>query len=153
MANYISKVTLRHVQIGRGSFRNFSGKKTKFNTEGKRTITLFLDDDDAAQLKSEGWNVKYYIPKTDDMDDGAPQALPILEAELRYDNYPPLVKLEMGGNEQELSEEDLTALQLDTADIVDVDVRLSPYSWTNARGESGIKAYVDKLRIRMEDDF
>lgn len=153
MSNYISKVTLRHVQIGRGRFRNFGGKKTDFNKEGKRTITLFLDEDDAAQLAADGWNVKRYIPRQDDMDDSEPQSYPILEAELRYDNYPPSVKLEIGGQEQELSEDDLSALNLDTADITDVDVRLSPYSWHNSRGESGIKAYVDKLRIRMEDDF
>jgi len=153
MSNYISRVTLRHVQLGRGRFRNFSGKKTDFNKDGKRTITLFLDEDDAAMLKDDGWNVKYYTPRKDDMDDADPQPLPILEAELRYDNYPPTVKLEMGGSEQELSEDDLTALNLDTADIIDVDVRLSPYSWHNSRGESGVKAYVDKLRIRMEDDF
>ena len=153
MSNYISRVTLRHVQLGRGRFRNFAGRKTEYNKDGKRTITLFLDDETAAQLKDDGWNVKYYIPKKDDMDDGEPQALPILEAELRYDNYPPTVKLEMGGAERELEEDDLESLNLDTADITDVDVRLSPYTWHNARGESGIKAYVDKLRIRMDDDF
>lgn len=153
MSNYVGRVTLRHVQIGRGRFRNFAGKKTEFNKDGKRTINLFLDDETAAQLKDDGWNVKYYIPRTNEDDDGEPKALPILEAELRFDNYPPQVKLEIGGNEQELDEDDLTNLNLDTADIVDVDVRLSPYSWHNSRGESGIKAYVDKLRIRMEDDF
>ena len=153
MSNYISRITLRHVQLGRGRFRNFSGRKTDFNKEGKRTITLFLDEETAAQLKDDGWNVKYYVPRQDPMDDGEPQPLPILEAELRYDNYPPSVLLEMGGAERELDEDDLTALNLDKADIVDVDVRLSPYSWHNQRGESGVKAYVDKLRIRMEDDF
>ena len=81
-------------------------------------------------------------------------ALPIASfAEGPVDNYPPQVKLCVGGQEQDLDEEDLTTLNLDTADITDVDVRLSPYSWHNSRGESGIKAYVDKLRIRMEDDF
>lgn len=152
MSNYVNRVTLRHVQLGRGRFRNFAGKKTDFNKEGKRTITLFLDDDDANRLKEEGWNVKYYIPKVDE-DEEQPQPMPILEAELRYDNYPPQVKLSVGDHEQDLAEEDLAALNLDTADITDVDVRLSPYSWHNSRGESGIKAYVDKLRIRMEDDF
>lgn len=152
MSNYVSRVTLRHVQLGRGRFRNFAGKKTEFNKEGKRTITLFLDDETAEELKAEGWKIKYYIPKSMDEDE-EPKPLAILEAELRYDNYPPTVKLEIGGNEQELDENDLTALNLDQADIIDVDVRLSPYSWQNARGESGIKAYVDKLRIRMEDDF
>ena len=152
MSNYVGKVTLRHVQLGRGSFRNFAGRKTGVNKSGKRLINLFLDDDIAARLKDDGWNVKYYVPKSDD-DDTPPAAVPFLEAELRYDNYPPQVKLEIGGNEQELEEEDLVNLNLDTADITDVDVRLSPYTWVDDDGKDRIKAYVDKLRIRMEDDF
>lgn len=150
MSNTVNRVTLRHVKIGRGRFRNFSGKKTEFNKDGKRLITLFLDDDDAVALRDEGWNVKYYTPRSDDDE---PTPIPILECELRYDNYPPIVKLATGDSEHEIDEEDLTALNLDQADIVDVDVRLSPYTWHNAKGESGIKAYVSMIRIRIEDDF
>jgi len=152
MSNYVSKITLRHVQLGRGSFRNFSGRKTAVNKSGKRLINLFLDEATASQLKEEGWNVKYFIPKMDD-EDVAPQPIPFLEAELRFDNYPPEVKLEMGGNTQVLNEDDLVNLNLDQADITDVDVRLSPYTWTDDDGHDRIKAYVDKLKIRMEDNF
>lgn len=152
MSKYVPKVTLRHVQIGRGSFRNFSGTKTKYNKNGKRLISLFLDDDTANAMKEEGWNIKYYIPRVDDEEE-AREPIPFIEAELRYDNYPPDVTLEIGGNKQTLDEDDLVNLKLDQADIVDVDVRLSPYTWINDDGESKVKAYVDRLRIRMEDDF
>ena len=151
MTNTVSRVTLRHVKIGRGRFRNFAGKKTDFNKDGKHVVTLFLDDETAAALKDEGWNVRYYTPRSD--DDDAPTPIPILDCELRYDNYPPVVKLATGDTETEIDEEDLTNLNLDQADIIDVDVRLSPYSWHNSRGESGIKAYVSMMRIRIEDDF
>lgn len=152
MSKYVPKITLRHVQLGRGTFRNFSGTKTKYNKTGKRLISLFLDDATADQLKNEGWNIKYYIPKVDGEEEPR-EPIPFLEAELRYDNYPPEVTLEMSGNKQVLEEDDLVNLKLDTADIIDVDVRLSPYTWINDDGESKIKAYVDRLRIRMEDDF
>lgn len=152
MSKYVPKVTLRHVQIGRGSFRNFSGTKTKYNKNGKRLISLFLDDDTANAMKEEGWNIKYYIPRVDDEEE-AREPIPFIEAELRYDNYPPDVTLEIGDNKQTLDEDDLVNLKLDQADIVDVDVRLSPYTWINDDGESKVKAYVDRLRIRMEDDF
>lgn len=149
---YVQPVKLYHVQIGRGSFRNFSGTKTKFNKTGKRIISIFLPEDRAEEMKADGWYIKYYTPSSD-MEDEVAEPIPFIDCELRYDNYPPEVTLEINGNKQELDEEDLTALKLDRADIIDVDVRLSPYTWINDDGERKIKAYVDKLRIRMEDDF
>ena len=130
---YVQPVKLYHVQIGRGSFRNFSGTKTKFNKTGKRIISIFLPEDRAEEMKADGWYIKYYTPSSD-MEDEAAEPIPFIDCE-------------------ELDEEDLTALKLDRADIIDVDVRLSPYTWINDDGERKIKAYVDKLRIRMEDDF
>ena len=39
-------------------FKNFSGKQTDYNPEGKRTFSILLTDEEAEELASKGWRIK-----------------------------------------------------------------------------------------------
>ncbi len=63
-----TRVSLQHVQVRGGSWKNFSGEKTDFNDKGKRNFCAFLSKDQAEELKSYGVNVKERPPRDEDDD-------------------------------------------------------------------------------------
>ena len=48
---------IKHAQLMGGPYRNFSGTASQKSPEGKRTICVVLDEETAAALIEEGWNV------------------------------------------------------------------------------------------------
>lgn len=63
-----TKISLKHVEIRPGSWRNFRGEKTDFNDKGKRNFCAFLTKEQADYLKSEGLNVKERPPREEGDD-------------------------------------------------------------------------------------
>ena len=49
---------IKHAQLRGGPYKNFSGAASQKSPEGKRTICVVLDEETAAALLEEGWNVK-----------------------------------------------------------------------------------------------
>ena len=126
-------------------FRNFSGRETKFNREGDRNFCVVIDDPDEAQkLNDEGWNVRLLRPRED--DDEPRYYIPV---KVRFDNIPPNVYLVVRKKKTSLDDE--TIGQLDTADIVNVDLSLRPYPW-EVNGKTGIKAYLKTMYVTIEED-
>lgn len=119
---------------------NFSGKEKDNNPEGKRNFCLYLNEELAAQLKADGWNVKRR--KIGDEE-------PYLPVEVKYDNFPPKIYKVTSRNKTLLDEE--VVGDLDGDEIVNVDLYITPYHWTK-NGKSGIKAYVDKMWVTIEED-
>lgn len=128
-------------------FRNFEGKKGKFNEEGERSFAVRLSDNVAETLANDGWNVKVLAPRPED-EEGVPQ--PFLPVALRYDIRPPRIVLVTSKKRRTLEEREVS--MLDSADIVNVDIIVRPYNWSNARGESGIKAYVQTMYVTIQED-
>lgn len=144
MAN--DRVANISVENARIIFRNFAGKPSKFNAEGKRNFCLLLDNDVAEDLKDIGWNIKYLNPRDPDEE---PQAY--LQVSVAFDNFPPNIWLVSGGKKTKLNED--TVSILDYAEIENVDIIVRPYTW-EVNGKGGIKAYVKNMYITIvENEF
>lgn len=143
MANRIANISVENAKI---IFRNFAGKPSKFNAEGKRNFCLLIDDESANKFKLDGWNVKYLNPR--DPDD-KPQ--PYIQVSVAFDNFPPNVFLISGGKKTKLNEDTISVL--DYAEIENVDLIIRPYSW-EVSGKSGVKAYVKNMYVTIaENEF
>ena len=55
MSERIPNLVIENCRI---TFKNFSGKETKFNPAGRRNFAVVLDEDTAHKLSDDGWNVK-----------------------------------------------------------------------------------------------
>ena len=134
------------------SWRNFAGNPDKFNRDGgKRYFHIFLDSGFAKELESDGWNIKWLQP-IDEGDD--PQA--VIKVNVRFGPRPPKIVIVKERGEgippilTPITED--TVHTLDWAEIEKADVILSPYNWENARGESGVSAYLKTLYITTVRD-
>lgn len=137
---------IKDARIAPGRFRNFTGERRNFNDEGDRNFTLFLDNNTADQLRADGWNVRVLAPRDADDDEQ-----PILRVKVNFaGKYPPRVVMVNHGKKTPLTEE--TIGLLDTAEIEKADICIHPYEWHNARGESGVSAYLKTLYVTIRDD-
>jgi hypothetical protein len=134
------------IEDARIIFRNFAGVETRYNRAGNRNFCVIVDDADIAQqLISDGWNVKTLAPRDEDEE---PRYY--IPAAVSYKNIPPKIYLICGRSKVLLDED--TVGELDTADIVNVDVILRPYCWDLGNGKSGVKAYVKTMYVTIEKD-
>lgn len=141
-------VMMEGVQI---IFKNFEGRKSEFNQQGRRQFGVLLDTSIAEMMLQDDWNVKTLKPRedADEGDDTAPQQW--LPVELRYDagRPPRVVVIDSQGKRKNLNEE--TVGSLDWADIVNVDLIVNPSHW-NVNGKSGVKAYLRSMYVIIEED-
>ncbi len=141
--NRVGNITVENARI---IFRNFAGKESKFNAKGKRNFCLVIDNEEAEQLKEEGWNIKYLKPRDPDEE---PQAY--VQVSVEYGNFPPNIWLIAGNKKTKLDEE--TVASLDYAEIENVDLIIRPYTW-EVNGKGGIKAYVKNMYVTIvENEF
>lgn len=141
--NRVGNITVENARI---IFRNFAGKESKFNAKGKRNFCLVIDNEEAEQLKEEGWNVKYLKPRDPDEE---PQAY--IQVSVEYGNFPPNIWLIAGNKKTKLDED--TVASLDYAEIENIDLIIRPYTW-EVNGKGGIKAYVKNMYVTIvENEF
>lgn len=131
-------------------FRNFQGKKTQYNEEGRRTFGVFLDDDLAEALIEDGWKVRYLRPKEDDPEQHR-QAW--LSVRVKFSPYPPIVTLITSKGKKKLTEE--TIDQLDWSIITNCDLIIRPYNYPETPTRpAGVAAYLKAMYITLaEDEF
>lgn len=128
-------------------FKNFSGKETEYNREGKKTFCVIIENEETAMnLKADGWNIS--LLKSRNEDDEPRWKLPV---EARYDNYPPRVVMRRRGRpDVELDKESVQCL--DYAHITNAYVNINPSVWTNRAGETCIKAYLKSMIVDIDED-
>ena len=128
--------------------KNFRGEKTEYNTDGKRNFYLKLDPDLADQLHDDGWNVQQAPAR----EEGEPP-LNYLPVEIRYNNQNPMldpdIYLVTSRKKTKLDESNVGIL--DTVRFKNVSIRVNPYNW-KVGSKIGVKAYVDKMYIEIEED-
>ena len=126
-------------------FRNFKGEEGQYNREGDRNFAVLINDPKVVEaLLDDGWNVKFLKPQD---DDGEEQAY--LQVSVNFKGRPPMIYMISSKGKEQLSE-DIVEL-LDYVDIRTVDMILNPYPW-NVNGRSGVKAYLEKLFVTIEED-
>ena len=140
----MNDVTLRNVHI---IFRNFAGAPTRFNAAGgKRTFSILLNETEANELRSMGFNVKAL--KQRDPDDDPAFHLPV---EVSYRVKPPrIVFISNQGRKRTVIDEDTISL-IDYTEIEKIDLTINPYQWEmeNARG---VKAYLRTMYVTIRED-
>lgn len=144
--NYIPDVSIRDANIGVGNWRNFSGRAGRYNKDGARSFTVFLDSDVAEELKEQGWNVKTLAPRNEDDD---PRYY--LNVKVNYGNRPPHIYLITKNHKRLLAEDSINVL--DWAEFSRVDLTIHPYAW-DVNGKHGISAYLKTGYFTIvEDEF
>jgi hypothetical protein len=128
-------------------FRNFEGKAARFNAEGDRNFCLILNDEDAEELKAEGFNVRYLKPRNE-----YDEPLAYLPVKVDYSKgRPPKIVQVTKRGKTELDEESVR--NLDWAEIDKADISINPYHYKTMDRE-GIKAYLKTMYVTIvEDDF
>lgn len=140
-----SNVTIENARL---IFRNFQGKRTDFNDEGKRNFGVLLPDDLAEQLKNDGWNVKYLKPREDDPEQYRQPWLPV---RVKFNPYPPIVVLINSKGKKRLDEE--TVDQLDWSIIKYCDLIIRPYNYPAIKGRpAGVSAYLKAIYVTISED-
>lgn len=137
----LQNATLEEVRIG---FRNFGGKEGKFNREGDRNFVIFLDDDIANQMESDGWNIKTLQPR--DPED-EPQKF--IKVKLNFRFKPPRVFLVTSRNKTALDESMIDIL--DWVDIKVSDVIIRPFNY-DVNGNTGVAAYLQAIYVTIQED-
>lgn len=133
------------VESGRIIFRNFAGKGSTFNPEGRRTFGLIIDNVNMAEdLKAEGWNVKALQPR-DPEDD----VTYFIQVRVNFGNISPKIFMITDGHKTQLDEDTVSAL--DFAEIKNVDVVVRPYNW-EVNGKKGVTAYLKTMYVTIQED-
>jgi hypothetical protein len=132
-------------------YRNFSGKPSSFNASGNRNFALEISDELAIALAADEWNVKTTKPPKDDPDGPVRKYVSV---KVGFDKYPPQITMisSVSGRQVLLTEETISLL--DTAEILNVDVIVRPYPWTQPSGDHGTKGYVQVMYVTvLENQF
>lgn len=125
-------------------FRNFSGKRDKFNP-GRKNFSVVIDDAKMAQeLLDEGWNVKE-IPIREEGDDPAWR----LEVRIKFEPIKPAIWLVTKAGKTLLDEE--SAQLIDDAEIENVDLVIRPFEW-DFNGKTGVTAYLKTMYVTIRED-
>lgn len=124
-------------------YRNFSGTRDPYHP-GQRGFSVLLDEETAAMLKADGWNVKAKPSKND--PDEMQYTLPVT---VRFDVYPPKVVMLAGNNRTYLDE--TTVGELDRSEIKNVDLMIRPREW-EVNGKKGVKAMLKTAYVTIEMD-
>lgn len=140
----MNDVTLRNVRI---IFRNFAGAPTRFNAAGgKRTFSILLNETEANELSSMGFNVKAL--KQRDPDDDPAFHLPV---EVSYRVKPPrIVFISNRGRKRTVIDEDTISL-IDYTEIEKIDLTINPYQWAMENAH-GVKAYLKTMYVTIRED-
>jgi hypothetical protein len=125
-------------------FKNFTGRKDQFNSEGDRNFCVILPEDVATQMLADGWNVKYLKPREE-----GDEPTPYLQVKIRYDVRPPRVVVITTSGRTHYTQDMLETL--DFADVETWDIVINGYDW-DVNGKKGVKAYLKTLFCVLNED-
>ena len=126
-------------------FRNFSGEKSKYNSD--RTFDVVLEEELAKKLKADGWKVDFLEPRNEDEEGLWHIKVKVYFSEDRS-RWPQIVVIS-GGTKKRLGPKNVNVL--DWASFENVDVCIRPYNY-DFGGKTGVKAYVKSLWVTLRDD-
>lgn len=125
-------------------FKNFAGNEDKYNRSGDRNFAVILPESIAADMESDGWNVRYLKPREEEDNPVA-----YVQVAVNFKNRPPRIVMITSTGRTALSEDMVETL--DYADIKTVDLIARGYDW-EVNGKSGTKAYLQSMFVTIEED-
>ena len=152
MPNQEKRVTIENADY---AFINFSGEERRFNAKGDRNFCVFLPEDLADQMRRDGWNIKTWTPRDEDDGEEREAERPYIQVTVGFKAKPPIIMMIAGDGPEAVHTplNEGTVDILDAADIEYMDVVIRGYDW-NVNGETGTKAYVKTLYVKIfEDDI
>lgn len=129
-------------------FRNFEGRKEKYNNEGDRNFSVLMPEPVALEMQARGFNVKPLRKREED----DPQMYH-LKVKVAYNNRPPRIVMVTSRGRNTLLEEHLHLL--DWADIDGVDLIINPWAYdrTDQGGSKGVSAYAKSVFVKIREDY
>lgn len=125
-------------------FKNFAGKEGMYNREGDRNFAVLIDQETAAKMLEDGWNIK--VLKAREEDD--PEQ-PYMQVSVNFKGRPPHIVMITSRGRTTLTEHECEIL--DWADIRTTDLIVRPYEWA-VNGKTGVKAYLKSIFVTIEED-
>jgi hypothetical protein len=126
-------------------FRNFAGAEGMYNREGDRNFCVLLEDDLAADMLADGWNIKRLKPR-----EGEETGTAYIQVSVGFKGRPPRIVMITSRGRTDLGEDE--CVLLDWADINKVDLIIRPYHW-NVNGRTGVKAYLKSIFVVIQEDY
>jgi hypothetical protein len=138
------ELVLRDIRM---MYKNFAGKPGTFNAEGQRNFSVWLTNEQAADLRQIGWNPKL-IKRTAEFEEADREWH--LKVNVSYDNRPPRIFfITRSSNSRNPIDEEIVGL-LDRGLFDKVDVTLSPYNHKMNGG--GVTAYLRTMYCVLHED-
>lgn len=137
---------MENAKILGGSFRNFRGEAGKFNNAGNRNFCVALEPELAAQLSSEGWNVRSLVDK--DTGEILTYYTQIV-VNYNFNNPPKIYRVTSAGP---MLMDESTVGQLDYDVINSADMIIYPHPTTADDGTTRYKGYLKTLYANIEED-
>lgn len=125
-------------------YKNFSGKKSKYNLLGERNFCVVLDKETADQMMADGWHVRMQEPREE-----GDEPRPYIQVSVKYTYKPPRVTLISSTGRTSLDEDTIEVL--DYADMRLVDLIAVASAW-DINGKTGIKAYLKTMFVTIDED-
>jgi hypothetical protein len=136
-------------------YRNWTGKEGPYNREGERDFSVVLTPEIAESMARDGWNVKTTKPR--DEEDEPVFYLPVAVS-FKF-KAPRVTMINQDGDRVSLALPDERGVHklyeledLDNVDVAKVDLIVNPSRWTQKDGSTGIKAYLEKIFVIIEED-
>lgn len=138
-------VKIYNAYILPGGWRNFSGKKDRYNQNGNSFFNIRFSEEQARELEEAGWPVKWDEP----FEEGdSPE--PRLQVTFRFDMYPPeIYQMTSDDDTVRLGEDGIA--NLDWADISYANLTLRGSHW-DVNGKHGIKPYLKRMCVWIDED-
>lgn len=136
-----NSIVMENVRI---IFRNFAGREGQYNREGDRNFCILLEDDVAAAMAKDNWNIKTLKARDEDEVEQA-----YLQVSVNFKGRPPRVVMVTSRGRTTLHESEVEIL--DWADILTADVIINPYEWA-VNGKTGVKAYLRSIFVTINED-
>lgn len=147
----LPKNRILQVDGARITFRNFEGRKDKYNKEGDRNFALVITDEEIKDAMVEdlnefgvGFNVKVRAPREE--GDIPFMYLPVA---VKFNDYGPEIYLICGNKRTRLDKDSVGCL--DRAIILNVDMDIRVYDEEGNYGPFR-KAYLQKMYVTIEED-
>lgn len=124
-------------------YKNFAGEKKQYNAEGDRNFSIMMNEVDAEEMLSKGWNVKA-MRRREEEDDN----LYHLKVKVNFANRPPRCWLVTNsGKQRTMLGEGLIGM-FDHLESVRVDLEIVAFDW-EMNGNTGRTAYLQSLFFHM----